>query len=435
MLSLSLKQMYRGLTRVLCFFILSATISVPPAEPQARERPWRRHTIDVTAQGADGVRLADINKDGLPDVVTAWAESGLVRVYLHPGPELASEAWPSITVGRVPDAEDAVFADLDGDGVLDVVSFCQGEHKTVYIHWAPSDINRLLDESAWQTRAVPASRGQMLFMVGAIADIDQRFGEDILVGGKFEGARLGWFQRPVMPRIMQDWRWVPMRQVGWIMSILSLDMDGDGDNDILYSDRAGPSSGVAWLENRGETRLYEPWPRHQIGAEGSVVMSLTVFDLDNDGLTDILTAVKDRRIMFHRRRAAHGLSWQNYTLRIPEWAAEPRAIKAGDINLDGKVDLAMTSEEAGQGRSGVLWLSYQEHPADYEWRPHEVSGPTGQKYDLLELVDIDRDGDLDILTCEEGMGLGVVWYENPTRSLPSPVPSSKSSPTSRRASN
>ena len=40
------------------------------------------------------------------------------------------------------------------------------------------------------------------------------------------------------------------------------------------------------------------------------------------------------------------------------------------------------------------------------------------KYDNLELVDVDGDGDLDVVTSEEGegvisAGLGVLWLENP----------------------
>ncbi len=42
------------------------------------------------------------------------------------------------------------------------------------------------------------------------------------------------------------------------------------------------------------------------------------------------------------------------------------------------------------------------------------------KYDKAELVDMDRDGDLDVLICEENYGEGskgldVVWYENATK--------------------
>jgi hypothetical protein len=49
---------------------------------------------------------------------------------------------------------------------------------------------------------------------------------------------------------------------------------------------------------------------------------------------------------------------------------------------------------------------------------HEVSGPAGIKFDRIELCDIDGDGDLDVLTCEERhmkRGLGVFWYENPRK--------------------
>jgi hypothetical protein len=63
-----------------------------------------------------------------------------------------------------------------------------------------------------------------------------------------------------------------------------------------------------------------------------------------------------------------------------------------------------------------MWLSCDKGPLDGNWNAHDVSGPEGIKYDLMELLDIDRDGDLDIITCEEQQnkkGLGLFWYENP----------------------
>src|SRR5262245_42911855 len=32
--------------------------------------PWPRHTIDASSVGADGVKLADVNRDGLRDIIT-----------------------------------------------------------------------------------------------------------------------------------------------------------------------------------------------------------------------------------------------------------------------------------------------------------------------------------------------------------------------------
>ncbi|HEO70039.1 MAG TPA: hypothetical protein ENN80_02175, partial [Candidatus Hydrogenedentes bacterium] len=59
---------------------------------------------------------------------------------------------------------------------------------------------------------------------------------------------------------------------------------------------------------------------------------------------------------------------------------------------------------------GVMWL---EGSAD--WRAHTISGIEGVKYDMVKLLDLDGDGDLDVLTCEEQANLGVIWYENPAR--------------------
>ncbi|MEW6271642.1 MAG: hypothetical protein AB1689_20355, partial [Thermodesulfobacteriota bacterium] len=74
-----------------------------------RGLPWARHAIDDRGKGADGVRLADANGDGLLDVATGWEEAGEVRLYLNPGRDRARERWPAVTVGRVRSPEDAVL--------------------------------------------------------------------------------------------------------------------------------------------------------------------------------------------------------------------------------------------------------------------------------------------------------------------------------------
>ena len=79
----------------------------------ATAEPWERHTIDQSSKGADGVRLMDVNGDGLLDVATGWEEGGVVRAYINPGPKKSKAEWPAVTVGRVKSAEDAVFFDVD----------------------------------------------------------------------------------------------------------------------------------------------------------------------------------------------------------------------------------------------------------------------------------------------------------------------------------
>ena len=112
----------------------------------ATAEPWKRHTIDNSSKGADGVRLMDVNGDGLLDVATGWEEGGVVRAYINPGPKRSKAEWPAVTVGRVKSAEDAVFFDVDKDGAIDVVSCCEGGTKTIFVHWAPKDKSKYLDE-------------------------------------------------------------------------------------------------------------------------------------------------------------------------------------------------------------------------------------------------------------------------------------------------
>src|SRR5688572_17864540 len=112
----------RGGLMLIALFVTRA--AVLGAEPGERGGVWNHHSIDDSARGADGVRLADANGDGLLDIATGWEEAGLIRLYLNPGAAKAKQPWPKVTVGQVNSPEDAVLVDLDGDGGLDIVSCC-----------------------------------------------------------------------------------------------------------------------------------------------------------------------------------------------------------------------------------------------------------------------------------------------------------------------
>jgi hypothetical protein len=368
---------------------------------------WIRHVIDNTSAGADGVRLADVNRDGMPDIVTGWEEGGSIRVYLNPGPRQSGSEWPRVEVGRVASPEDAVLVDLDGDGALDVVSSCEGSQRAMFVHWAPRTGSAYRDASAWKTERFTAAAG-VRWMFSAPLQLDARHGPDLIAGAKNEQAALGWFEAPADPRDLSAWQWHPLRDMGWTMSIIPTDMDGDGDLDILASDRRPPRSGAFWLENPGPgERQRRPWTEHLIGAQGLEVMFLSTADMDGDGFADVLSAVAPRSLMIHHRKDKHGRAWRATTIPLPEQAGTAKAVSAGDMNGDGRPDLVFSCENAIGEKRGVMWL------AAPDWQPHDISGPAGTKYDLVELIDMDGDGDLDVLTCEERENLGVIWYENP----------------------
>jgi hypothetical protein len=248
--------------------------------------------------------------------------------------------------------------------------------------------------------------------------VDNRHGPDLIVASKAQGAAVGWLEAPKNPRELAAWKYHKLIDAGWIMSLVGNDLDGDGDTDLIVSDRRGKNRGVFWLENPGPRAVATGarWPEHRIGAATQEVMFLDVVDLDNDGRSEVLAAVKPAQILLMRQVADPKAAWKTQTIELPgQHLGTAKAVRAGDIDGDGRIDLVFSCEQATPPRAGVVWLSYTQSLTDSHWQLHPLSGPEGVKYDLIELVDLDSDGDLDVLTCEERANLGVIWYENPAR--------------------
>lgn len=428
-------------------------MSVGGVSAAPKGEPWSRHVIDDTGDGADGTKLGDINGDGFSDVVTGWEEGGATRVYLNPGPRFTHKAWPSVTVGSTRRAEDAVFADLDGDGRLDVVSSTERHSERVFVHWAPPEGEDLLDPEGWRQEVFPATIGVTQWMFAEPLQVDGRNGVDLVIGGKFDKdvprsrSVLGWLEAPADPRDVTAWRWHPLIEAGWVMSIVLEDMDGDGDTDVLCSDRYGPTRGVFWLENPGVEAVAAGahWKRHPVGAESaSEIMFLATGDIDGDGLRDIAVGIevatdpagglgfgkrdaeepsRNSRILWFRRLDASGSQWGGHVIRAPANTGSTKSVAIGDVDLDGRADLVVSCEHAEEGRIGLYWLRQHGDRGSPSWSAHDLAGAEGIKFDLVRLLDLDGDGDFDVLTNEEnqdGVGLGVIWYENPAKGLAAP---------------
>ena len=380
----------------------------------AEEGAWVRHTIDDTSRGADGVRFLDVNGDGLEDIATGWEEGGLIRAYLHPGPKKVTTPWPRVTVGRVKSPEDAVFCDLDGDGAIDVVSCCEGGNRKVFAHWAPTAAGRFLDEKAWKTTSFPAVDKKTQWMFALPMELDGTGGTDLVLGAKGGGACVGWLRSPARARELGAWTFHSWYRAGWIMSLVSHDVDGDGDSDVVVSDRKGKTPGVLWLENPGRKAVAAnpglAWREHRMGAGGKEVLFLSLYDFDGDGRKEAAVTAKPGRVILLTAGADPRKPWREELIEYPlDRFGRAKAVRAGDLDGDGVAELAVSCESASGGRSGVFYL----RRSGKKWVPHELSGPAGVKFDRIELRDLDGDGDLDLITCEERDNLGVFWYENP----------------------
>ncbi|MFW5831281.1 MAG: FG-GAP repeat domain-containing protein [Prolixibacteraceae bacterium] len=381
------------------------------------QKPWKRHTIDDSSFGADGTRICYANADSLPDIVTGWEQGNVARLYFNPGKEKLLLPWPYLEVPGL-ELEDAFAVDIDSDGFKDIITLSEGEERRITIHWAPSDLEKYKKSNYWLSEDIPATIGRK-WMFGIPMDVDNKNGIDLVVGSKKQGGSLGWLESPPNPRDINKWKYHEISTAGWIMSIERMDLNHDGHDDILISDRrGGDHTGVRWLENPGPgSALYKHWNNHLIGMDDGEPMFLDIADLNGNGLDDIIVPqnkIQEFAVFFQ----SSNLIWKRTDFAFPQFSGERgKAVAVGDIDGDGNWDVVSTYENAG-GKAGVMWTSalFGRNRRDYN-----VSGTGGKKFDLILLLDMDGDGDLDILTSEENSnsadvkGLGVIWYENPSK--------------------
>ena len=379
-----------------------------------RQPSWPRWIIDDRGSGADGVKLGDMNQDGKMDIVTGWEESGITKVYLHPGTKQVKEKWPIMEVGEAPAVEDAVFADLDGDGQLEVVSATEGVTQTIFVH--AKELNNKSSYQSWRSIRLPASQKLTQWMYVEPLQIDGKKNVDLIAGGKGKKGLIGWFESPRKGYEWEKWKWHEMDSVGWIMSLELVDMDQDGDRDVVITDRYGDKQGCRWLENPGKRRAQKQnWQNHWIGAKSLEVMFMTLYDLDGDGTEEILVPERSTPAIHVFKK--EGSTWHQTSYSLSPEVGRLKSIAVGDLNADGTPDWVLSTNTYGPGKVGLFWVDGLKVDENQPLPFQSISGVHEAKYDKVVLWDMDEDGDLDVLTCEENYGansegLGVVWYEN-----------------------
>jgi hypothetical protein len=266
--------------------------SIPPIT-QDRGSYIRAFFADFEQDGRPEVVAA--NK-GEQDPALDTTERNNVSIYLLPEEPLKGRLWREQLLGkfRIPINSEPV--DLDRDGDLDVVAGSRGEGRIV---WFENLGNLVFQEHGIApSDPLPAD---IRFIDGFnmdYADIDGDGQIDIVLNAWFN--HILWLRQPESPA--SPWQITAMGDTApdWLVSVRLGDIDGDGDLDAFsggYSrgprDKDGPEvdansplGRIVWFENQGAGRS---WTRHDISRRKRGMYDKWLMrDLDGDGDLDVI---------------------------------------------------------------------------------------------------------------------------------------------------
>ena len=329
---------------------------------------------------------AELTGDGAPDLITATYTGNRVLLFD------ARTLEPTVLMNGAEGAIDASTADMDGDGDLDVLAaaFFNDAVYVIQNITAPSGGLAFADPIALPSklRGAYASRP---------ADIDGDGLLDVVAVSKINGTVV-WFRNT---SASGGFTFAPAETLidgmPGIEAIQIEDIDKDGDPDILTADYRNDT--VAWHENT-TTEEGASFAAHPIDESATGAIAVAAADLDGDGLSDILASTaKNDRVTWYRQipRDSADTSPPKYELAsvISEDVDEPESIVAADVDNDGDRDVLTASF-----RSGIV--AWHENTGGGTFgTQHLITRDALEALAVLP-IDMDGDGDLDVIVASQG---------------------------------
>jgi hypothetical protein len=290
-------------------------------------------------------------------------------------------------------------ADIDNDGDIDVLGSASGAPS------GHSDYDGGISIVWWEnngsesfTKHIIHSGENNHSMSSYVIDVDGDGDNDILgaiyfstSGGNSAGSKFSWFENDGNEVFSEHI--IYESSTSSATRIYASDIDGDSDIDILGT--SYDSDNIFWWENDGS----EIFTKHTIDSSFDGANGVYSSDIDGDGDIDILgTAFFADDIVWWENDGSE--SFVKHTIDSDFDFA--KGVYSSDIDGDGDIDILGAALSANE----VVWWenngaeSFTKHIVDNSFTDANFVYP----------VDIDNDGDVDILGAANGHG--ITWWEN-----------------------
>ena len=280
--------------------------------------------------------FADVDGDGDLDVILAM-EASPNRLYINDGK--GKFTWvKDVFSPALHDTEHLRVADFDGDGHIDVIFVAEDDQNHEYYLGNGDGTFRNVSD-----RLPAKSEGNGLDM----GDVNGDGLPDIVVGNSGEaGQNFLWINDPQRPGYFIDRSAYDLPQVNDATQAIKLaDLDGDGDLDMVIGNEIPPNrlllNDGKGIFTEASDRLDLPIPLH--------TRDVLVFDANGDGYPDIIFAnltsnggawEKDPRMRILINNGYARFTDETAT-RMPENKFSTYAATVMDIDRDGYLDILL----------------------------------------------------------------------------------------------